>query len=108
LPRWSNRRRTNSDLALIWDTLAADIKRHEERHAEIARGYARDLDQKLRALRPQADCETMQKMVAEVSQEVMDAHDKDQVRFDKIESKNFDARMTRLLKNRIQQRAGSR
>ncbi|MEH3111314.1 MULTISPECIES: DUF922 domain-containing Zn-dependent protease [Rhizobium/Agrobacterium group] len=108
LPRWSNRRRTNADLALIWDTLAADIKRHEERHAEIARGYARDLDQKLRALRPQADCETMQKMVAEVSQEVMDAHDKDQVRFDKIESKNFDARMTRLLKNRIQQRAGSR
>ena len=108
LPRWSNRRRTNANLALIWDTLAADIKRHEERHAEIARGYARDLDQKLRALPPQSSCETMQTMVAEVSQQVMNAHDKDQVRFDKTESKNFDARMTRLLKNRIQQRPGSR
>lgn len=104
LPRWSNRRRTNADLALIWDTLSADIKRHEERHAEIARTYARTLDRRLRALRPQANCEKMQKMVAEVTQDVMDAHDKDQMRFDVVESKNFDARMTRLLKNRIQQR----
>lgn len=108
LPRWSNRRRTNADLALIWDTLSADIKRHEERHAEIARGYARDLDRQLRALRPQSDCETMQTMVAQVSQNVMDAHDKDQVRFDMVESKNFDARMTRLLKHRIQQRSVER
>ena len=28
-------------MALIWDTLASDIKRHEERHAEIARTHAR-------------------------------------------------------------------
>lgn len=108
LPRWSNRRRTNADLALIWDTLSADIKRHEERHAEIARGYARDLDRQLGELRPQSDCEKIQAMVAEVSQRVMDAHDKDQLRFDMVESKNFDARMTRLLKHRIQQRPANR
>ncbi len=103
LPRWSNRKRTNADLALIWDTLAADIKRHEERHAEIARTYARTLDKRLKALKAQSNCEKMQKMVADVTQDVMNAHDKDQYRFDAVESKNFDARMTRLLKHRIQQ-----
>jgi predicted secreted Zn-dependent protease len=33
----------------------------------------------------------------------MDEHDRDQMRFDVVESKNFDARMTRLLKNRLEQ-----
>ena len=105
LPRWTNRRRTNADLALIWDTLSADIKRHEERHAEIARTYARSLDRTLRALPPQKSCEAIQAKVAETTQSVMDAHDADQLRFDRVESKNFDARMTRLLKNRIGQRS---
>ncbi|MBB3947856.1 putative secreted Zn-dependent protease [Rhizobium skierniewicense] len=105
LPRWTNRRRTAADLALIWDTLSADIKRHEERHAEISRNYARTLDKRLQSLRPQDSCEEMQALVTKTTQEVMSAHDKDQLRFDMVESKNFDARMTRLLKHRIQQNA---
>lgn len=105
LPRWTNRRRTSADLALIWDTLASDIKRHEERHAEIARTYARMLDQKLQALQPQPDCEKMQALVTQTTRSVMEEHDKDQLRFDIVESKNFDARMTRLLKHRISRSA---
>ncbi|NTF07543.1 DUF922 domain-containing protein [Agrobacterium rubi] len=105
LPRWTNRRRTTADLALIWDTLSADIKRHEERHAEIARNYARTLDKRLQSLRPQDSCEEMQALVTETTQEVMNAHDKDQMRFDVVESKNFDARMSRLLTHRLQQKS---
>lgn len=108
LPRWTNRRRTSAELALIWDTLAADIKRHEERHAEIARNYARALDRKLHALPPQNECETLQRMVSETTQSVMDEHDADQRRFDVVESKNFDKRMTRLLTYRIERNAKDR
>ena len=108
LPRWTNRRRTTAELGLIWDTLAADIKRHEERHAEIARTYARTLEKRLLSLRPQKTCEESQALVTKTTQEVMTAHDKDQFRFDVVESKNFDARMTRLLKHRIQQNASGR
>jgi predicted secreted Zn-dependent protease len=108
LPRWTNRRRTSAELALIWDTLAADIKRHEERHAEIARNYARKLEHKLLALPPQKECERLQSMVAQTTQAVMDEHDEDQRRFDVVESKNFDKRMTRLLKYRIEQNGKSR
>lgn len=101
LPRWKNRNRTDKDLALIWDTLSADIKRHEERHAEISRGYARSLEKKLKALRPQKNCETLQQQVSKTTEEVMNSHDQDQLRFDRVESRNFDARMMRLLKNRM-------
>ncbi|MCZ7463706.1 DUF922 domain-containing Zn-dependent protease [Agrobacterium sp. O3.4] len=103
LPRWKNRRRTTAELAFIWDTLLADIKRHEERHAEIARTHARSLERQLAALHPQKNCETLQEMVGKITQTVMDEHDRDQLRFDVVESKNFDARMTRLLKNRLEQ-----
>ncbi|MGI2032130.1 DUF922 domain-containing Zn-dependent protease [Rhizobium panacihumi] len=100
LPRWKNRRSATGTLATIWDTLSADIKRHEERHAEIARTHARTLEAKLRAIRPAGNCDTLERRVGEISREAIEKHDADQVRFDMIESSNFDSRIMRLLKNR--------
>lgn len=104
LPRWNNRRRASADLRIIWDTLSKDIKRHEERHAEIARIHARRLERELLALRPDVNCDALEKRVAEVTQRVLESHDRDQYRFDRVESANFDERMTRLLKYNIQRR----
>jgi predicted secreted Zn-dependent protease len=103
LPRWTQRRRADQDLAMIWDTLAADIKRHEERHAEIARQYARRLEAEVRALRPEANCKAMEAQVAAVTERVLAAHDSEQERFDRVEAINFEARMVRLLEYRLQQ-----
>lgn len=105
LPRWTNRRRANRQMGLIWDTLAADIKRHEERHAEIARIHARQLEKTILGLSAAQDCPTLKARVNRVSQDAMIAHDKDQLRFDRIESANFENRMIRLLKYRISQQA---
>ncbi|TCL73515.1 DUF922 domain-containing protein [Rhizobium sp. BK251] len=101
LPRWSNRRRADKDLSLIWDTLSSDIKRHEERHAEIARMSARDMERALRSLPPQKNCALMQAKVAQKSTELMEAHDREQARFDRVEAVNFESRMTRLLTYRL-------
>jgi predicted secreted Zn-dependent protease len=101
LPRWTNRRRAGRDLGLIWDTLSADIKRHEERHAEIARTHARELEKTILGLPPARNCATLKAKVNRVSQDAMTRHDKDQTRFDRIESVNFENRMIRLLKYRI-------
>jgi predicted secreted Zn-dependent protease len=106
LPRWSNRRRAKKDLRFIWDTLSADIKRHEERHAEIARGYARTLERELLRLRPAGNCGELERKVGSTTKRVLEAHDRDQLRFDKVESKNFDNRMMRLLKYRMHQNDG--
>lgn len=104
LPRWKNRKRATASLALIWDTLASDIKRHEERHAEIARTHARTLQRTLKALRPEADCERMQARVDRVTADAVSKHDADQARFDRVESKNFNDRMMRLLTHRLKSR----
>ncbi|MFB2552122.1 DUF922 domain-containing Zn-dependent protease [Ensifer soli] len=101
LPRWTNRKRASRDLALVWDTLAADIKRHEERHAEIARNHARDLERALNRLRPEASCAALQARVSRLSQEAVEAHDRDQARFDRTEAANFDRRILRLLQHRL-------
>lgn len=101
LPRWKNRGRANRDLGLVWDTLSSDIKRHEERHAEIARNAARKLEKDFLALRPEADCERMQARVSRLSETAIAAHDRAQANFDKREAANFDRRMIRLLQYRL-------
>lgn len=102
LPRWKHRRSATQSLAIVWDTLASDIKRHEERHAEIARIHARELERRLKALRPNTDCNRLQAQVDKVTAEVVEAHDRDQARFDRVESYNFNERMMRLLTNRLE------
>jgi predicted secreted Zn-dependent protease len=101
LPRWSNRRKATPQLGLIWDTLASDIRRHEERHAEIARNHARDFEKQILALPSASSCAILKAKVGEITRQAMEDHDKDQKRFDKIEAVNFENRMIRLLKYRI-------
>lgn len=100
LPRWKNRKRATPEMAMIWDALAADIKRHEERHAEIARQHAKLLEKRLLKLRPERDCDRLQAKVTKVTDEVTRAHDMAQVEFDRIESRNFEDRMLRILRHR--------
>ena len=106
LPRWSNRRKATPQLGLIWDTLSADIKRHEERHAEIARNHARDFEKQILALPSASNCAILKAKVNEISQQAMIDHEKDQQRFDRIESANFENRMIRLLKYRLEAKKG--
>lgn len=100
LPRWRNRGSATGNLARIWDALSADIKRHEERHAEIARNHARSLETKLRAIRPAANCDILETRVGEISRDAIESHDRQQIQFDAVESKNFDSRIMRILRNR--------
>nr|WP_246617337.1 DUF922 domain-containing protein [Rhizobium populisoli] len=104
LPRWSNRGKASSDLGFIWDTLSADIKRHEERHAEIARNHARQLERTLEALRPARTCDALEKDVAETTRRLLEDHDAEQLRFDQVEAANFDARMSRLLQYNMERK----
>lgn len=101
LPRWTNRKGAEAELPLIWDALSSDIKRHEERHAEIARNQARVMEHDLKALPSQRSCATLQEMVSDESARGIEEHDRLQEQFDKVEAVNFQNRMLRLLKNRV-------
>lgn len=102
LPRWNRRKAASPDTRLIWDTLSADIKRHEESHVGIAKNHARELEETLKAVPRQRDCAGVQEKVKEATARVLAKHDSEQDRFDRIERKNFESRLMRLLQYRIE------
>ena len=104
LPRWKQRATTKSvEMALIWDTLSRDIKRHEESHIVIARAHASKIEQAVRQLPAQRDCDTLRKNIEQTSEEILQSHEEAQKHFDKVEAINFEQRFSVLLKTRIKQ-----
>ncbi len=102
LPRWNRRARADDDTRLIWDTLSADIKRHEESHVVIARNHAREMEQELKQIRGVKSCALAQKKVEETTARVLAKHDSEQERFDRIEGINFESRLMRLIRYRLE------
>ncbi|MFQ0814454.1 peptidase [Brucella anthropi] len=102
LPRWKQRRKATPELALIWDTLLQDIRRHEESHIVIARSFASEMEREIRGLRTRPDCAALRADIDKVTARLMEAHDKEQQRFDRVETINFENRFARLLTYRME------
>lgn len=102
LPRWNQRRRADGDTRIVWDTLSADIKRHEEFHVQIAKRHARELEQRIGRLDRRGTCEDLKGRIDRVTAYVMDKHDEEQARFDRVEGISFEDRMMRLLTYRLE------
>lgn len=102
LPRWKQRRKAGAELALIWDTLYQDIRRHEESHIVIARSHATEMEHEIRALRSRRDCASLRADIDKVTERLMAAHDKAQERFDRVETINFERRFERLLTYKLE------
>jgi len=102
LPEWRRPRKADADVRLFWDTLSADIKRHEERHVEIAKNHGRELEETLKATYPQKNCDAAKAKAAEITAAVLARHDQAQLQFDRVESVNFESRILRLLRYRIE------
>jgi predicted secreted Zn-dependent protease len=102
LPEWRRPRKADADVRLFWDTLAADIRRHEERHVEIAKNHGRELEDALKASYPEKTCEAAKAKAAAITASILARHDRDQVRFDRVESVNFESRILRLLRYRVE------
>jgi predicted secreted Zn-dependent protease len=105
LPSWRRPRAADADVRLVWDTLASDIKRHEEQHVIIAKNHARMLEQALLAVPRQSDCKAAQAKAAQATQKVLAKHDAAQAAFDRVEGINFERRIISLLRYRMQQMA---
>jgi len=101
LPRWMQRRTAQPDLAIIWDTLSADIKRHEESHIVIARTAAGNMERQIKALPWRSNCATLKNDIDSLTVKLMKQHDLAQIQFDKVEGINFESRFERLLTYRL-------
>lgn len=104
LPRWKQRRSTKSiEMAIVWDTLSQDIKRHEESHIVIARAHASKIEQIVSNLPSKTDCDKLRKEIEKISYNVMQQHDEAQKNFDRVEAINFEKRFGNLLMSRVEQ-----
>jgi predicted secreted Zn-dependent protease len=108
LPRWTRPGRAEEDVRLVWDTLSSDIKRHEESHVVIAKNHARLLEKALLGIGKQRDCGTAQAKAKQVTQTILARHDRAQVEFDRVEGLNFERRIIRLLRYRMERIANGR
>ena len=108
LPRWRRSAKAEADVRFVWSTLESDIKRHEESHVIIAKNHARMLEEELLKIGRQKTCEIAAEKAETVNQRVLARHDREQQRFDRVESKNFEKRLMNLLKYRLEQASRSR
>lgn len=107
LPRWKQRNSTRSpELAIIWDVLYRDIRRHEESHIVIARAHASEMEHEIRSLYYQRNCQDLQRNINKVVNRVMRKHDRAQAYFERVETLNFEKRFARLLAYRLEQLEG--
>ena len=102
LPRWRPRAKADGETRLVWDTLSSDIRRHEESHVVIAKNYARELETTLKGIGRKANCEIAAARAKAVSERVLSRHDRAQDEFDRVEGINFESRIVRLLRYRME------
>jgi len=108
LPRWRVAGDAGMETRIIWDTLASDIRRHEESHVVIARNYAREIETAVKAVRNERDCEAAEARVETIRTNLLRQHDQEQIDFDRIEAVNFERRMLRLLDYRLERMENGR
>jgi predicted secreted Zn-dependent protease len=98
LPRWRDRSHAGRQLSIVWDRLSADIRRHEEHHAAIARDHARMMERAILSLPPARDCDQLQARVDAESARAIEAQDRAQAQFDMTEAASFQNRIHRPTK----------
>lgn len=89
LPRWANYRSANKFAKLSWDSLFAEIKKHELVHAEIARDYGRRIQTKIASIGSRSTCEKLERVIARHSHRLLERHDKAQRKFDRVEQRRM-------------------
>ncbi len=102
LPKWRERRKANREQRIYWDTLSADIKRHEEGHIVIAKNYAWNLERNLVGLEPRKNCPQMTEQAENLIDKALAAYKKESDLFDRVESASFDRRIQSLYDYRVE------
>ena len=68
----------------------------------IARTHAREMEMEIEKLRRQKTCSSLAAEAKAVNARILAKHDREQARFDRVEGINFERRMLRLLRYRIE------
>ena len=67
----------------------------------IAKNHARELEKALLSIGRYRTCDEVTKRAAAVTKRILDKHEREQQRFDRVESAGFEKRLFRLLEYRM-------
>jgi predicted secreted Zn-dependent protease len=89
LPRWKDRTGAASDLKRGFDIYAAYAKEHEKAHVRIGELAAKALEDELRAIPPQENCDVTLRKSKSVIRSVLARHNRAQLAFDASEKRRI-------------------
>lgn len=101
LPRWRPPKAADAATVIVWRTLAQDIERHENDHAKIARRYVKRMEGAVRNLGSRRTCSELEAAVNAVTKRYLQDHEREQLEFDKVEGRDVNRRLQRLLRQNI-------
>jgi len=89
LPQWKNRKYADKELAQTWDNLDRYTRLHEAVHVSIAEKHARQIENRLIALKSNKSCEATGEIVKRIIADAMKRHEREQKSFDASEQNKF-------------------
>lgn len=102
LPRWNAPKGADARTKILWKTLHDDIAVHENHHSAIAKTALKRIEDTVRGLPPMADCGKMEAKVNSTVRGIIADHDREQLAFDRSESRAIDSRLARELRRNLQ------
>ncbi|MBB3949586.1 DUF922 domain-containing Zn-dependent protease [Aureimonas jatrophae] len=101
LPRWNAPKGADARTKVLWKTFRDDVVTHENQHSTIAKSALKRIEDTVRELPPMADCAQMESKVNAAVRSIIQRHDRDQLAFDRSESRAIDARLARELRRNL-------
>lgn len=85
LPRWTDEKRGSSDLRRLWSGFSGFVRRHEERHVEIAMKHAKQLQRVFTNVPTAPNCKLLRARLQSGAKRILTQHGRAQAKFDERE-----------------------
>lgn len=82
LPGWVNRSEAPKDVQTRWDRYERALRRHEDGHRDNGVAATYELARQLRALKPQPDCDSLNREISRIGERIVEEYRKRDRKFD--------------------------
>jgi predicted secreted Zn-dependent protease len=96
LPRWTELDKADQRTRNSFQGLSEHVEWHEQQHVRISRQYARLLEEKLLAMKPESSCRLILRKAREIFRQGFEDHNRAQLAFDDEERPAIEKRLSSL------------
>ncbi|MEO9459382.1 MAG: DUF922 domain-containing protein [Lentilitoribacter sp.] len=97
LPKWVDNSKSPESVRIFWKALYSDVKRHEEDHVRIAEDAITDLANSVKNLKPQRNCDVMNRKISRLASANRRQLNRAQNKFERSEMRSQRKRIADLI-----------